>query len=286
MALNLPNFRPFVLSSDGRPLLYRSARQENLTESDVEAFVGLEINTIVDLRSSKAYRQASGRKLLDGYYQPTEVDLPYSHKKDTDLPTLSKFGKKRLFFPFISWFYKIASCRNILPRLLICCLLLLDCCTCFQFHFIKRYIVKNYLNRYGPWYLYVSFFKYSGASICGALQTVASPEHVPALINCHQGKDRTGVTAALILMVLGKSREEIREDFNLSERGLDTIRDEIRRDLEVVEAGMSEEILHAKSEDIDKALDAIEEEFGSIQDYLSYIGFDRTWQERLRNNLQ
>jgi hypothetical protein len=39
-----------------------------------------------------------------------------------------------------------------------------------------------------------------------------------------KGKDRTGIAAALILMVLGKSREEIREDFNLSERGLYTIR--------------------------------------------------------------
>lgn len=48
------------------------------------------------------------------------------------------------------------------------------------------------------------------------LELIARPDALPLLIHCAGGRDRTGVTAALVLLALGVRREHIAEDFALS----------------------------------------------------------------------
>ncbi|MEW2069675.1 tyrosine-protein phosphatase [Streptomyces sp. NPDC007346] len=45
------------------------------------------------------------------------------------------------------------------------------------------------------------------------LETVADPAARPVLFHCTAGKDRTGWAAAVLLMILGASRETVRSDF-------------------------------------------------------------------------
>ncbi|MCE4266306.1 tyrosine-protein phosphatase [Rhodococcus globerulus] len=52
------------------------------------------------------------------------------------------------------------------------------------------------------------------ASVFGQiLRTLSRPDRYPALIHCHAGKDRTGLTVALILDTLQVPREEILRDY-------------------------------------------------------------------------
>ena len=50
-----------------------------------------------------------------------------------------------------------------------------------------------------------------------ALKILSKPGNVPAMINCAHGKDRTGVVSALIQGLLGKSDDEIADDYAQSE---------------------------------------------------------------------
>jgi protein-tyrosine phosphatase len=57
-------------------------------------------------------------------------------------------------------------------------------------------------------------------SVRDTLTTLAAPEALPALFNCAAGKDRTGVTAALLLGLAGVPDATIVEDYALSARFL------------------------------------------------------------------
>lgn len=68
---------------------------------------------------------------------------------------------------------------------------------------------------------------------------LAHPGAVPALLHCSGGKDRTGVTCALILSALGVSREDVIEDFMLTARYYDSAANLGQRVSQVVaEAGV------------------------------------------------
>ena len=99
----------------------------------------------------------------------------------------------------------------------------------------------------------------------------------PFLVNCTAGKDRTGLWAALILSLLGVTRERIVEDYLLSNTLLEPewqgkvyprIREDLRKagvpfDLDTVRP-----LFEAREEYIRAALDEIDANFGSMERYL------------------
>ena len=103
--------------------------------------------------------------------------------------------------------------------------------------------------------------------------------HVPAVIHCTAGKDRTGGGAALILAALGVPREVIIADFTMTERAVDLTKALAGRkrsgrydtfakiDPEVVKAFSS-----AKPSFIRAFLDSLDNEFGSVEGYLADLG--------------
>jgi len=106
-------------------------------------------------------------------------------------------------------------------------------------------------------------------------------QEIPMLVHCTAGKDRTGVTIALLLKVLGASDEDIRRDYLLSERfargrsGGDSIS---RRFLESVGVPPDEAtllaILGVDAAYLDAAMDVVASEWGSIDDYFADAGVD------------
>jgi protein-tyrosine phosphatase len=48
------------------------------------------------------------------------------------------------------------------------------------------------------------------------LEVIAGAGELPLLFNCHAGKDRTGIVAALVLSLLGVARDDVVADFALS----------------------------------------------------------------------
>jgi protein-tyrosine phosphatase len=96
-------------------------------------------------------------------------------------------------------------------------------------------------------------------------------DQLPAVFHCHAGKDRTGVVAALLLLVAGVDRDDILDDYELTRRyrTLEHQQDSLAN---LLAAGMSAEaaagVLAAPRHAMQAALDAIASIYGGIEDYL------------------
>ena len=97
--------------------------------------------------------------------------------------------------------------------------------------------------------------------------------HGDFLYHCTQGKDRTGIASALLLAALGASRETIVSDFDATNKVYEK---DVRKYSRRVRfwGGKEEEVavvkafLGANTENFVKALDTVDQQYGSIEAYL------------------
>ena len=105
------------------------------------------------------------------------------------------------------------------------------------------------------------------------LRYVVDTKDDAVLFHCTQGKDRTGVAAALLLAALGADRETIVADFDATNRIYEA---DVRKYTKRVkfwgggkaEIGTVKSFLGANTENFIKALDEIDETYGSLEAYL------------------
>lgn len=122
---------------------------------------------------------------------------------------------------------------------------------------------------------------------------LTGPEAFPAVFHCAAGKDRTGVTCALILGVLGVGREDIADDFMLTQRYYNSEENLKKRVGQIVaEADMgfwSEEalipIFGVERAYIDTALDLVDEAGGAEALLVARAGVSPGNLQRLRDEL-
>jgi protein-tyrosine phosphatase len=90
--------------------------------------------------------------------------------------------------------------------------------------------------------LYRHLVERCGPGIVAVLEQLAAPDVLPALVHCLVGKDRTGLTVALLLDLLGVGRPAIVADYVASNLGLgDKARTQVRAEvLEGTLAGLDE----------------------------------------------
>lgn len=114
----------------------------------------------------------------------------------------------------------------------------------------------------------------SGERFAAALSLLADHDSAPAVFHCAAGKDRTGLLAALVLGTVGVPRTWIVEDFALTATAMDRIMDEMRKDPE--RAAFLDEVpatfFSADPEGMDRTLADVEDEHGSIGDYVRHLG--------------
>lgn len=101
------------------------------------------------------------------------------------------------------------------------------------------------------------------------------------LFHCTAGKDRTGMTAALLLGLAGVSREDILADYQVSEVYLA----DIIRQIKAVVPDLAPFAGASKSEYLAGCLDLLEEKYGSIPGYLRAIGLGEDELEALRSKI-
>lgn len=112
----------------------------------------------------------------------------------------------------------------------------------------------------------------------------------PILFHCMAGKDRTGITGALILSALGVSRETIVEDYTLTNQSVDKIKvallgDENNGSLMNISSDSIQAFLEARPEYLETFFTGVDKKFGSIDNYLSKaIGLTEGDKEVLYNN--
>ena len=115
--------------------------------------------------------------------------------------------------------------------------------------------------------------------------TLARPGGV--LFNCHAGKDRTGVIAAVVLALLGAPDGEIAADYavtypRLEQRRLDLIAEPGRTP---DDRAFLEVITSALPETMRLTLGYLRRQYGGVEGYLRAAGFTPEEQESLRDRL-
>ena len=133
----------------------------------------------------------------------------------------------------------------------------------------------------------------TGAAKLGIIfrQLAGDDRALPALIHCTAGKDRTGLTAALILAVLGVPDQTIFADYSLSNRYYPAFFKSVSRQAHVLRRiGISVDDLHwlmlADPTILEATFRQLRQRCGSIDDYLNqYAGVDDAALRRLRAKL-
>jgi protein tyrosine/serine phosphatase len=109
---------------------------------------------------------------------------------------------------------------------------------------------------------------------------------VPLVFHCSAGKDRTGVTAALILGLLGVSDDQIAADYAHTAPAMDDLLAWVRRQSPEAADSMTDQprtFLSCPEEAMSGFLLELRRRFGSVEGYVESIGVDASTVEALRS---
>ena len=128
--------------------------------------------------------------------------------------------------------------------------------------------------------------RYGAPGIKYVLDLCADRKRHPVAFYCTAGKDRTGMIAAIILSLMGVADEDIVEDYSLSANVYAEMNDH-----QAMVGALSQRNLDAKTflgappHVMRETLINIRNDYGSVEGYLDWIGFDRKRQQKLKDAL-
>ncbi len=137
--------------------------------------------------------------------------------------------------------------------------------------------------------IYVILLTYLASELRHIVQLASEADEKPLLFHCVAGKDRTGITAAILLGLLGVDDETILDDYELTTQLWTPRRMEQLADL-VVQHNLDVDNLHkmvsARRPVLAKALAHIHSEYGGFDNYaVDALGVDRSVIDQLRTRL-
>lgn len=118
-----------------------------------------------------------------------------------------------------------------------------------------------------------------GPEIADALRIYSATSNYPILIHCTQGKDRTGLIIALILLLLSIPLPAISHDYCMSEGELESERES--RMVEIRSIGLTEDFAGCPANWIEKMEGYLNEKYGGVKEYCRSIGFSQKDEESL-----
>ncbi|MGI9084147.1 MAG: tyrosine-protein phosphatase [Aeromicrobium sp.] len=105
----------------------------------------------------------------------------------------------------------------------------------------------------------------------------------PVLVHCAAGKDRTGVSVALVLRLIGVPHHDVMADYLLTEHARAAIDARLRRD--DIEPLYPESFYLVAPEALDAVLDAWDEHPGGVEGWFADAGGDVAALDRLRKRM-
>ena len=118
------------------------------------------------------------------------------------------------------------------------------------------------------------------------LDLIADPTRHPIAVYCTAGKDRTGVLVAILLTAIGVDEEDIVKDYELSKNVYKDMNDNKAMVGALQQRDLDPEVfLDAPAEVMRDTLKGIREIYGSVPEYLDWIGFDEEDRKRLKRTL-
>ena len=139
----------------------------------------------------------------------------------------------------------------------------------------------------GHFYLHLVKRPEFGNSILKALELIAERDNHPLVFHCAVGKDRTGILTAVLLSVLGVADKDIVEDYTLSGPYMEQLDMSSDKDPEMAEAiqHLPAYFWEASPESMALFLAALQQEYGSVTDYLYAQGAKSALMENLKKVL-
>jgi protein tyrosine/serine phosphatase len=123
--------------------------------------------------------------------------------------------------------------------------------------------------------VYLDFLDRCGPNFAAAFRAIADAPPGGVVVHCHGGKDRTGLVVALLLSLAGVSRDEIADDYALSEANL--AEHQTRWEDEAVdeaERARRRQIGRTPPEAMLGVLDELDARYGGTREFLLALGAD------------
>ena len=134
---------------------------------------------------------------------------------------------------------------------------------------------------------YLGYLEFGPTSWLRLFGILAEEENLPVLLHCTAGKDRTGVSTAFLLSVLGVSRNIIEADYLLTNLDTERQADFIESTIGYPEGYDREKMISiagVPQNAMKDFLDGVESKWGSAVEYLEKIGITQEQMEKIRNN--
>jgi len=124
--------------------------------------------------------------------------------------------------------------------------------------------------------LYIRMLEQGAPAFRQTFTLLAQPGTLPAVFHCAGGRDRTGVTAALLLAILGVPEEMIARDYALTGTYLLPHLDRFMGapDRMPLSREEMERLLQTRDESMTRFLAVVTEQHGSPEGYLTAVGVD------------
>jgi protein-tyrosine phosphatase len=222
-------------------MLIRSAHLADATDQDLKYLADLNVTKVIDLRKEDEKFQRADKTIQGAEYISLPIDASGKEGQDKTEEEKKIFLANKQFdigqFILVAAFNKKA--QRIADSMYYTLLLEPDCQE--QYARLLRLIIET--------------------------------EQGAVLFHCTQGKDRTGIASAMLLAALGASRETIVADFDYTNH---IYADDVKKYVSKVRelGGGDKEIatvmsfIGANNDNFNKALDMIDERYGSFENYL------------------
>lgn len=239
-----------AVGSIKRNVLFRSSRLDKISDKKRNKFLSeYNIKTIIDLRTKVELEESKS------FNYPDDIDFHH-------IPVLNHS------------FFGITHEKNMRSALY------KESKKIKDDSFFEDYMIRMYKA--------IVFDEYSQAQFKVFFDVVLNSKPGGILFHCAGGKDRTGIAALFILTILGATKETILDDYSLS----DVANKKHNTTLTVLMKILLPyknfrklliEMLYAKREYLEKTIIAIEENYGSVLNFLEeVIDIDKNKQEKLR----
>ncbi|KAK9773816.1 putative Tyrosine specific protein phosphatases domain-containing protein [Seiridium cardinale] len=249
-------------------VLYRSARPDDASFSDrkkLKETYG--IRTVIDLRTKTEHLKQAQKRQAD-LKVPALLQSNAALAEPVQIPGLNYLEIKVTGKKFENHLTKQLSWRRYLKLIALYL-------SGYRIEAI-RIIANDVMLPRGLVGMAIDTLDQSGAEIAEALRTFLQPSSPAVLVHCTQGKDRTGLTVAMCLLILHVPLDAITHDYLLTQTALtnDAPPQETEARLaEIAEMGLSPEWGDCPPNFVNKVAQHLEKTYGGVEKYLDGIGF-------------
>ena len=160
----------------------------------------------------------------------------------------------------------------------------------FHHHPLMRQVGSNDDFTVTPGFLaatYLDMADESHGAIAKVLRLLANDANAPAVFHCTAGKDRTGVTAAVLLSLLGCSRATVVADYVESHAAMDALRERLAEKYPAAKDTImaADDLFSADAASIELFLDHLEQRHGSVEGFAHFAGLTSDDIDQLQHNL-